>query len=117
MSVPVLVSCSDLIFASKISVTVRALGGEIVSFGDEGGRTPALAIVDLDDVRSDAVSIVRELRERSGELPILAFVRHDRSDRIQAAREAGATRVLSRGAFSERLPTLVKEAIGDIIVE
>jgi DNA-binding NarL/FixJ family response regulator len=107
-----LIACTDLFFASRIQSTAQQLGATwtaatwpLAPWGEE--TTPDLAIVDLDGKQLPAEDVIRELRSRSEELPIVAFVQHDRVDAIRMAREAGASRVYSRGAFSQKLPDLV----------
>lgn len=103
-------ACRDLFFATKIEATVRQLGMSLVRVETAGDLEDAsLLIVDLDAPVAGPIALIREARERSASLRIVAFVRHDRSERIREAREAGVTQVLSRGAFSERLPALIQK--------
>ena len=110
MSRRILLACTDLFFASKVRETARHTGAILIP--DLGsappGEEPELAIVDLDATSFDPLQLVRDLRARLGNrVSIVAFVRHDETDLVKGAREAGADRVLSRGAFSERLPSLL----------
>ncbi|AKU89769.1 response regulator [Vulgatibacter incomptus] len=104
----ILLLCTDLIFSSKILTTARLTGAEVHTneshFGD---GAPDLVLVDLDAERLFPEDAIRRLRERMPDVPIVAFVRHERVDLIQAARAAGASQVLARGAFSERLPAIL----------
>ena len=66
-------------------------------------------IVDLDGARvpwRDALAALRaepSLRE----LPVVGFLSHVRGDLAEAARAAGASRVLARSAFVAELPRLL----------
>lgn len=108
----ILIACTDLFFATRIQSTAQQLGATwsmatwpLPAWGE--GTAPDLAIVDLDGTRLPADDLIRELRGRSHDLPIVAFVQHDRVEAIRGAREAGASQVLSRGGFSQKLPDLV----------
>lgn len=106
----ILLACTDLFFASKVRETTRHAGASIVPdlASWPPGEEPELAIVDLDATAFDPLLLVRDLRARLGErVSIVAFVRHDRVDLVKGARAAGADKVLARGAFSERLPSLL----------
>src|SRR5690606_30260422 len=65
---------------------------------------PRRILIDLDARGWDPIALIRELR--AGPAPtteIIAWVSHVRADAIQAAREAGADRVLARSAFSRQV--------------
>jgi len=108
----VLLLCKDLFFTSRIRETARHLGVEVrILDGGLGGavreETPSLLLVDLDAEQLQPIQEIRDAREASQSLPIIGFVRHENVESIRAAREAGATQVLARGAFSTRLPSLL----------
>ncbi|HEY0838578.1 MAG TPA: hypothetical protein VGD74_00190 [Vulgatibacter sp.] len=106
----ILLACTDLFFASKVRETARHAGAAILPdiAAWPPDEEPQLAIVDLDATSFDPLQLVRDLRGRLGErVSIVAFVRHDKVELVKSAREAGADKVLSRGAFSERLPSLL----------
>ena len=105
----------DLMFLSRIREAARGAeltltsvrnAAQLVTAAREGAR---LVMVDADSSRvpwQDALAALRaepSLRE----LPVVAFVSHVRPDLAQAARAAGATRVLARSAFVQELPGLV----------
>lgn len=110
----------DLFFGARIEATARPLGIAVSRLPDEPGPEDpppaALAIVDLDG-KGDPLAWIRRLREQGEEIPVVAFVRHDESERIREGREAGATRILSRGAFSQRLPDLLRDLRRDTMGE
>jgi CheY-like chemotaxis protein len=108
----------DLLFLSRIreagsraGVEVRAVRGasDLVSAARHGGR---LVLVDADSERLPWRAAVAALRAEPalGALPVIAFVSHVRADRAEAARDAGASRVLARSAFVKELPELVSQA-------
>ena len=105
----------DLMFLSRIREAARGAeltltsvrsAAQLVTAAREGAR---LVMVDADSSRvpwQDALAALRaepSLRE----LPVVAFVSHVRPDLAQAARAAGASRVLARSAFVQELPGLV----------
>lgn len=108
---PVLLLCSNFLFASKIVETARQLGVELVQVKDEladgaDGAAFDRALVDLN--HPAALPSISSLRGASETLRIVAFVQHDDVESIRAARDAGASEVLARSAFVQRLPSLLK---------
>ena len=59
----------------------------------------------------NVIEAIRELKADASlqSIPILAYVSHVREDAIEAARFAGADRVIARGAFVNRLPEILRE--------
>ncbi len=108
----------DLLFLSRIREAGRAAGVTVASA--RGARDlvaaatngASLVLVDADSERLPWREAVAALRALPGleTLPVVAFVSHVRADHAQAARAAGASRVLARSAFVEELPRLVSEA-------
>jgi len=111
----VLALVDDLLFLSRIREAARVTGAEVrpvrgpadlVATAREGGR---LVLVDADSSRlpwADAVGALRK-DPALASLPVVAFVSHVHAERAEAARAAGCTRVLARGAFVEELPRLI----------
>jgi CheY-like chemotaxis protein len=112
---PLVALMDDLMFLSRIREAARGAelavksvrsAAELVAAAREGAR---LVLVDADSQRVPwqealaALGAEPELRE----IPIVAFVSHVRPDLAQAARAAGASRVLARSAFVQELPGLV----------
>lgn len=114
--------CADLFFATRIETTARKLGYRIQRLGGlPGGEELAIpprgiAILDLDGA-GDPLAWIHRFRERGDDFPVFAFVRHDETERIKLAREAGASRVFARGAFTQKLPDLLKRGRGDNMAE
>jgi hypothetical protein len=73
-----------------------------------GGR---LVLVDGDSARLPWEKAVRALRAAEGDsVPVIVFLSHVHVQRAEAARAAGCTRVLARGAFVRDLPRLLAAA-------
>jgi CheY-like chemotaxis protein len=109
---------NDLIFLSRIreagraaGIEVRAVRGasDLVDAARQQGR---LVLVDADSERLPWKAAMLALRAEpsTAPLPVIAFVSHVRADHAEAARAAGATRVLARSAFDKELPELVAQA-------
>jgi CheY-like chemotaxis protein len=109
----------DLLFLSRIREAGRAAGIEVRAVRgasdllDAARRDARLVLVDADSERLPWQAAVAALRAEpaTGALPVIAFVSHVRADRAEAARAAGASRVLARSAFVEQLPDLVAQAL------
>jgi CheY-like chemotaxis protein len=115
----VLALVDDLLFLSRIreagraaGIEVRAVRGasDLLGAARQDGR---LVLVDADSERLPWEAAVAALRAEPGTaaLPVIAFVSHVRADRAEAARAAGASRVLARSAFVNQLPELVAQAM------
>lgn len=105
---------SDLVFDSKIRAAAAAAGVAL-----KMARTPAdvLAalpeakgvILDLGALRAgDPVPLIETIRQQCPELPVVAFLSHVEVELAAAARSAGATEVLPRSAFVQRLPDILR---------
>jgi CheY-like chemotaxis protein len=115
----VLALVDDLLFLSRIreaargaAAEVRAVRGraDLVAAARDGGR---LVLVDADSSHlpwADAVGTLRSDPSLAS-LPVVAFLSHVHAARGAAARAAGCTRVLARGAFVQELPRLIAAAL------
>ncbi len=117
MEAPTLfLGCADLFFATRIETTARKLGYRLERLPAEPHEISpppfSLAILDLDG-KGDVLGWIRRFRAQGEAYPVYAFVRHDEVEKIRAAREAGASQVFARGAFSQKLPDLLKREGGD----
>ena len=108
----------DLMFLSRIREAARGCGVEVrtargardlVEKAKEGAR---LVLVDADSSRLPWEEAVRTLRSEPplALVPVVAFLSHVNAERAEAARTAGCSRVLSRGAFVQELPRLLAAA-------
>jgi CheY-like chemotaxis protein len=73
---------------------------------------PSLVILDLGQKSIDAVQVITRLRAEPAlrDVPVVGFANHERSDLMEAARQAGCDEVLTRGAFSSGLADLLGRA-------
>jgi CheY-like chemotaxis protein len=112
----------DLMFHSRIREAARGQGVEVraahgpkdaVEAVRDGGR---LVLVDADSSRlpwAEAVSALRADPSTSA-VSVVAFLSHVNVERVDAARAAGASRVLARGAFVQELPRLLAAAAAPV---
>lgn len=108
---------TDLLFGTKIASTAQSLavacrGVRSLASLRERLAEARLVIVDLeaelpDGDAVDAVAVAKE----SG-VPVVAFGSHVATERLGAARAAGADRVLARSGFVAQLPTILMDAAG-----
>jgi DNA-binding NtrC family response regulator len=108
----------DLFFSVKVQDTLKHLGYEtLVARGEEdfarkmAASAPALAIVHT-GMAGVAWERVIAQAKRAG-LPTLAFGSHIDLDAQQAARRAGADRVISNSKLAKDLPTIVQRMLAD----
>ncbi|HUP88365.1 MAG TPA: hypothetical protein VM100_03405 [Longimicrobiales bacterium] len=103
---------ADLIFAARIRSTAEAANVSLVLAKDPADflakvreLSPRLAVLDLDrrglDVR-DTVAAVGACN-----VPLLAYVSHVQENLIAEAKDAGATRIVARGAFARNMSELL----------
>ena len=114
----------DLMFLSRIREAARGTGAEVrsvrgpedlVAAARDGGR---LVLVDADSSRlpwAEALGALRADPSVSA-VPVIAFLSHVHAERADAARAAGASRVLARGAFVQELPRLMAAAAAPVTV-
>jgi DNA-binding NarL/FixJ family response regulator len=115
---------TDLFFRSRIEATAEAAGVPVIVSGTveellgrmreaEGGTV----LVDLgtggpDGSKGTAIEAIRTLK-RLGQPPaIVAWGSHVDAEAFDAARAAGADRVMPRSAFTRRLPEILRELAG-----
>ena len=110
----------DLIFLAKIQQTARELGIHTLATGptpaaqDIAQAQPLAVILDLNHRSVSAVALVRALKANPATraIPILGFVSHVQTDRVNAARIAGCDQVMARSAFTQQLPGLLQKLAG-----
>ncbi len=115
----------DLFFRAKIEATGAAVGVPVdfaTTASDlalllqrapagPSGALPGLVLVDLGHQAADPPATIRALKAGNSAPTVVAFGAHRDRDAFQAARDAGADRVLARSAFSERLPELLRSVL------
>lgn len=108
---------ADLLFASRIRAVAALTGVKVVTVGSQEAfrrvvreRRPKLMIIDLDTRIGSGPDLIKELKEDEElrDVVLIAFGSHMERDTLQAARAAGADRVLARSGFVRELPTLLR---------
>lgn len=104
----------DLFFRARVEATARALDVpvDLAKLGpdvaDRVADDPdAIVLVDLNHP-ADPIAAIRALKETAPSPHVVAFGSHVDSDRLKAARDAGADRVLARSAFTDRLAEILR---------
>jgi CheY-like chemotaxis protein len=104
---------ADLIFGARIRNAAESAGVRVILaknvedfLTQVHSAQPRLAILDMDRRGLDVSDVVGKVKAEGVEL--LAYVSHVREDLIDAARAAGADRVMARGAFAKQLPELLR---------
>jgi CheY-like chemotaxis protein len=108
--ITVAVVAADLIFAARIRAAANAAGVRARFARTDSELLDAaadadLVIVDLDARWVDPSQSIQRLKQAGK--PIVAFVSHVRAAAIEAARAAGADRVLARSVFVRLLPEIM----------
>jgi DNA-binding NarL/FixJ family response regulator len=110
---------ADLMFGSKVAATARAhgvdyRGARSLAGLREASGDPALVVIDLEAELPDGdpIEAVAESVRRRPSATVVAFAGHLLTDRLEAARRAGAHEVLSRGGFSGRLESMMAGVAG-----
>ncbi len=111
--VVILAILDDLMFTSKLKTAAKHLGvpltcarSSATALAEMRANAPALVIVDLNNPRTDPLGVVAAMKADPAlaAIPTVGFSHHAETETIAAARRAGMTDVLARGAFFERLP-------------
>ncbi|MEM1213743.1 MAG: hypothetical protein AAGI68_15755 [Planctomycetota bacterium] len=120
--------CADLIFATRVRAAAEDAGltsrpvrnpdmltARLDRIDDGKPNAPvSLFIADLENPES--LNLINQLRGWESEQPeaapiaVIAFGPHVMTDALQAAQDAGATRVMTRGSFTSALPALLQTA-------
>lgn len=106
---------ADLMFGSRIRGAAEQAGVALSFARDaeslaEQAAAADLVLLDLDTRWLDAPALIARLKAggATAEVPVVAFAAHVNTEAIQAARSAGADRVLARSAFVRLLPELLR---------
>jgi len=105
----------DLMVGTRIDGTLAAAGYAVQIVGDSNALLAAAqagasaVVVSFGGRTGEGVAAIRALRANAATatLPILAFGPHVDMTARTAARDAGATRVTTNGAFFTRMPAIV----------
>ncbi len=111
----VLVICSDLLFASRITGTAQQLNlnASVVADPSDLSESPETAdcrcvIVDLTHPTAD-IETLRAAFAEARQPTFIAFGPHVETERLAAARQAGCDIVLPRSRFAAELVSLLQE--------
>jgi len=112
--------CSDLIFATKVRSTAEALGvtsrpvrdaamlDNRLNRVDDGKPNDPVAAVLIDLEAGDhALAMIEQAKAHDASIPVVCFASHVLTDLLLSAQEKGADQVLTKGAFTARLPELL----------
>lgn len=113
----VLYLTQDLMFLSRVAGTGSQLGLAVqgVSSADQllsaaEDEAAELVIVDLSLPGLDVAAVVQSLRQLPcGGPPTVGYAPHVHVARLDAAREAGCTEVLTRGQFNKQVDKLLQK--------
>ena len=108
--VPIVALVADLMFAARI----RGPAPDARTGHDpealRGALGPATRLILVDLHARGAVAAIPGFREAAASARVVAFGSHLETEALEAAREAGADRVMARSAFVRELPGLVASA-------
>ncbi len=113
-------ACADLMFATRIRAAAEdlhrvsrparnpdMLQARLDRIDDGKPNDPvSLLLIDL-DLQDLGLALIQQARQHTPDLPIYAFGPHVATDLLQQAHAAGASRVLTRGAFVKQLTQLL----------
>ena len=105
---PVLALVRDLLFSSKVTATAKAVGLTVRVIRDPAklaGEAGRRLLVDL-SLPGALEAAAAWISAGGGE--VVGFVSHVDTATAESARQAGLTRVLSRGSFTNQLEELVR---------
>lgn len=113
--------CADLIFATKVRSTCDALGAvsrparnaemlqKRLDCVDDGKANEPVALVLIDlDIGESALDLIATARNHDADLPIISWGPHVAVDLLNAAAQAGASQVMTRGSFTKELPQIIE---------
>ena len=120
----ILALVDDLLFASRIEGTLRANDYD-VRIAPVATATAAIArewepdgiVISFGVPFQDWEGVIRAIRAESSlaQTPLLAFGPHVDTTGRAAAAMAGATRVVTNGAFFNRMPDVIAALIGEVL--
>ncbi|MEO1235944.1 MAG: hypothetical protein AAFX76_04070 [Planctomycetota bacterium] len=115
-------SCSDLIFATKIGSTAEALDvparparnvemlRDRLDRVDDGKPCDAVTCVMVDlELGDHAFDLIKLAAGHASSPRVIAFGPHVRVEALAGAERVGADEAMARGAFTQRLPELIKQ--------
>lgn len=116
MSKVILGYLPDLLSETRVREALAAHRATLYNarHGSWPDRAPRLVIVAFGlPGENEWEDLIRQVRKRWSDVPIVAFGPHVALDARRRARDLGATLVLARGRFFEMLPTLLESYLSD----
>jgi DNA-binding NarL/FixJ family response regulator len=105
---------ADLIFGARIRATAETVGAPVIIAKNPEDlllrlreHEARMVILDLDRRGLAITDTIKQIKSTSS-APLLAYVSHTQEAAIREAREAGADKVIARGAFAKQLGELLK---------
>jgi DNA-binding NarL/FixJ family response regulator len=89
----------DLMFASRLSTTMRRAGGSAVVVSGDTVPDVALVFVDLNSAIEPRLALIGRLHAERPDLEIVGFSHHGDLELRRRARACGATRVVNNGSI------------------
>jgi CheY-like chemotaxis protein len=105
-----------MLFSARLREAANAVGTDLLLarkpqdwLQQARDRKPRLLILDLDTRSLDPVALISDTKADPAlrDIPLVAYVSHVREDIIASARDAGADRVMARGAFAKNLQQIL----------
>jgi CheY-like chemotaxis protein len=116
----ILAMVENLFFRARIQAVAKHVGAEvkIVTTGDElvaeaAAKCPGLVIVDLNSP-SNPLDAVKKIHECPNAPIIIGYLAHTQTELAEQAAQAGCTKVMSQGRFTEELPVALARARGKL---
>ncbi len=116
MSSQVLFLSPDLMFSSRVTSTVKQLGGDCRVAPTLGraldlmdSEPICLVVVDLESPGVEIAAIAEEAGKK--EIPVVAYASHVREQLLESARNAGAAEVHPRSRFSSRMAAILGQSL------
>jgi DNA-binding NarL/FixJ family response regulator len=89
----------DLMFASRLSTTMRHAGGSAVMVTGDAVPDVTVLFVDLNTATDRRLALISRVHAERPDLEIVGFSHHGDLDMRRRARAAGATRVVNNGSI------------------
>jgi len=118
---PILLLSQDLMLVSRVAGIARELEcdsttaanvAQAISFCQQ--EACQVLVVDLKQPGLDVAALVNAVREKSSAaVPIVACAPHVHESRLEAAREAGCDKVVTRGQFDRDAAKIIGQLVAD----
>jgi DNA-binding NarL/FixJ family response regulator len=117
--VAILAAVDDFLFRSKIRAVAKHVNAEVQFaqtleeiLAQARAKKPGLVIVDLNNQKVDPIATIAALKADAALAGVqtIGFASHVHVDLIDAARKAGADRVLARSQFAGNLAEILSSA-------